>query len=218
MLRPGVRRPQIGALPTAQQKIISVAQKTGAGNIENEQGSTRVLYDTLPLDGNTIFNFFANPQASRNTLGTTLGSNVDSNQGLLGPGETLAIEYVSFQWVRLSAASPNASVTGYGPVSSNPVADVNLGFYNGNFQILLANQVILKPLGNSVFQPEFNYTITGAFNAEVFKMMTKAAVMPNLQLAVQVTVPTYATQAATFNYLRCTIQGVGSILNLRETV
>ena len=213
-----MNRGMIGNLPNAQQKLIQVANNTGAGNIANEQGSTRALYDTIILDGNPNFNFFANPSIARNALGPILGSNVDNNQGLLGPGESMAIEYIMFEWLQLSAANPNASVVNLNTVSPNPTADVAAGFYSGNFQILLANQLIVKPVSNIVFKPEFNYTITGAFDAEIFKMMTKAAIMPNLQLTVNVQVPTYASQAATFNYLRCTIMGVGSILNLRQTV
>lgn len=211
-------RGMIGQLPTAQQKLIEVANSTGAGNIKNEQGSTRVLYDTIILDGSRNFNFFENPQIARNTLGPILGSNVDSNQGLLGPGESMVIEYIMFEWLQLSDATSNAKVVKLDTVSSNGAADVAQGFYSGVFSVLLANQLIVKPVSNVVFKPEFNYTITGAFNAEIFKMMTKPAIMPNLQLTVNVQVPLYVSQAATFNYLRCTIMGVGSILNLRQTV
>jgi len=213
-----MKRMQIGALPTAQQKIISVGQKAGVNNLQNQQGSTRVLYDTISLDGKTTFEFFKNPQIAVNQLGSVLGSNVDSTQGLLGPGEALAIEFISFQWIRLTAASAAASVTQWDQVSGNGVADVSKGFYAGDFAIMIANQQVVKPVSNAVFFPPFNYTITGAFDSACFKMMTKAVVLPNLQLSIQVTVPTYATQAATFNFLRCTIQGVGSLLNLNETV
>lgn len=213
-----MKRMQIGNLPTAQQKLISVADKEGVSNLKNQQGATRVLYDTISLDGRTTFEFFKNTQTAVNALGVNLGSNVDSNQGLLGPGEGLVIEYISFQWLQLSAATTSASVVKFGAVSSNGSADVNRGFYTGNFGIMVANQQILKPVSNSVFVPEFNYTITGAFDAEIYKLMTKTTILPNLQMQINVTVPAYATQVATFNYLRCTIQGVGSILNLQSTL
>jgi hypothetical protein len=43
---------------TPQQKIVGVNNKFGNTNIKNQQGTTRVLYDSLPLDGRTNFRFF----------------------------------------------------------------------------------------------------------------------------------------------------------------
>jgi len=213
-----MKRMQIGQLPTAQEKIISVGKKAGVSNLANQQGSTRVLYDTISLDGRTTFEFFKNPQAAVNSLGSVLGSNIDSSQGLLGPGEALAIEFISFQFMKLTAASSSASVTKFDTIQNNGTADISAGFYAGDFSVMVANQQIVKPVSCAVFKPEFNYTITGAFDSEIFKMMTKAVILPNLQLQINLQVPPYVSQAAGFAYIRCTIQGVGSLLNLNETL
>lgn len=211
-----IKRNGMPQLPTNQDKLIHVASKFGAGNIAEQQGTTRILYDTLPLDGTTALKFFKNPATAVNLLGSILGSNVDNNQGLLGPGEAMTINYVSFQLLQLSAATAAASVVKCTSMSGAVNADLNKGFYAGNFSFLLANQVIMKPVATSCFLPQFNSTITGAFDAEIFKLMTAATIMPNLQFEIDLNLPTYATQA--LYYIRCTIQGVGSILNLRQTV
>ena len=36
---------------TPQDKIVGVNNKFGNTNIKNQQGTTRVIYDSLPLDG-----------------------------------------------------------------------------------------------------------------------------------------------------------------------
>ena len=50
----------IQSLVTPQQKMVAVNKKFGNTNIKNQQGTTRVIYDSLPLDGRTNFRFFEN--------------------------------------------------------------------------------------------------------------------------------------------------------------
>ena len=58
---------------TPQNKIVGVNNKFGNTNIKNQQGTTRVLFDTLPLDGSTELRFFENA-ASRQYPFTNIGS------------------------------------------------------------------------------------------------------------------------------------------------
>ena len=45
---------------TPQQKMVAVNNKFGNNNIASQQGTTRVLFDSIPLDGRTTFRFFEN--------------------------------------------------------------------------------------------------------------------------------------------------------------
>jgi hypothetical protein len=45
---------------TPQNKIVGVNNKFGNTNIKNQQGTTRVIFDSLPLDGSTELRFFEN--------------------------------------------------------------------------------------------------------------------------------------------------------------
>ena len=45
---------------TPQQKMVAVNNRFGNTNIAQQQGTTRVIYDSLPLDGRTNFRFFEN--------------------------------------------------------------------------------------------------------------------------------------------------------------
>ena len=43
---------------TPQDKIVGINNRFGNTGIKNQQGSTVVLYDSLPLDGRNEFRFF----------------------------------------------------------------------------------------------------------------------------------------------------------------
>ena len=45
---------------TPQQKIVSVNNRFGNTNVKNQQGTTRVLFDSIALNGQTEFRFFEN--------------------------------------------------------------------------------------------------------------------------------------------------------------
>jgi len=58
---------------TPQDKIVSVNNKFGNTNIKGQQGTTRVLFDSLPLDGSTELRFFEN-SSSRQYPFTNIGA------------------------------------------------------------------------------------------------------------------------------------------------
>jgi hypothetical protein len=72
---------------TPQQKMVAVNNKFGNSNIKNQQGTTRVIYDSLPLDGRTTFRFFEN--ANNRTFPLT---NIGSEGNRLEVGSTFTIE------------------------------------------------------------------------------------------------------------------------------
>ena len=72
---------------TPQQKTIGVNDKFGNTGIRKQQGTTRIIYDTLPLDGTRVFEFFKNSQSRPFPY-----SNTGSDGNKLGVGNTLVIE------------------------------------------------------------------------------------------------------------------------------
>ena len=86
---------------TPQSKAVNVNNKFGNTNIKNQQGTTRVLFDTLPLDGRTEFRFFEN--SNTRTLPYT---NLTADGNRLQVGETFVIQKIYFQILNINADLP----------------------------------------------------------------------------------------------------------------
>jgi hypothetical protein len=213
-----MKRPQgrnirpAGPALTPQGKLIGIGQKLGV-DLDDQQGSTRVLWDSLPLDGQQTLNFFENPAAAINTLGSTIGSNVDGQNGLLSIGEGLVIEYISFQVVVFDPVTK--TVTAFDTVQAAGPVGFKTGFFAGTTAILIENQQVLKPMSNAVFNPSFNATPLGTAAPSIFRFMTNLTIVELLKFKVQVAVPPYTAAANTF--LRCTIQGRGAVYSAQTT-
>jgi hypothetical protein len=74
--------------------MVGVNNKFGNTGIKSQQGTSRLIYDTLPVGTNTTFRFFED-SASRNFPFTNTGS--DGNK--LGVGDTMVIESVQFSYI-----------------------------------------------------------------------------------------------------------------------
>jgi hypothetical protein len=122
---------------TAQSKIINVGNNLGLTGLKNQQGTTVIKYDTLPIDGRTQYNFF---QESNNRPFPL--SNTGTDGGKLGVGESLTIQRISF-------AVKDA--TGF-----RPLAGTDVGLIDGELTIVVANSNILLRLPILQFLPEYN--------------------------------------------------------------
>jgi len=216
--RPGLP-PGFGMKPTPQQKIIRVNDQAGNRGIQNQQGSTRILFDTIklnPVAPQREFQFFKTP----NQNGTVWGTNVDATNGLLGPGEAMALEYMSFCVITVETAT--GEIGDIQPVAS--LAAVNtfeFGFYTGTFEIDISNNKVMKPTALQNFLSDFNPSVIGpGLFKEVMELRTDLVVMPALPVIITVRVPVWSlTVAPGYEYyLRCTITGAGSLLNLKLNV
>lgn len=203
----------------AANKIVNTAAKVGIKDITRNQGTTRVLYDSQEVvAGQREYIFFVNPSSA--AFAKPFLNNLDKNQGLLGPGETLAVEHMSF--TILQAQITGSSVTAVDefelPLNAANVTIQN-NFYAGTFETLIGNNVVMKPISTSVFHPNFNPSPVTQAVVGTFQFKTDLIVLPNLTFAVRLVLPAAITPGTDVTeFIRCTIYGKGTILNLNTTV
>jgi hypothetical protein len=188
---------------TPQQKIVAVNQKFGNTGIKDQQGTTRLIYDTLPLGaaGAKTLRFFED-SASRQFPFSNTGS--DGNK--LGVGNTMVIQSISFQL--LTYDTVNLRFDAIALPTTVPAIQAGLI----NFEI--ANNRVIKNLSLYELTNAFDKNI-GATNDSTIELETSIVIPPLLNFVCQVQIPTFTPAANT--YLRCIINGTGGIIAPRTT-
>lgn len=182
---------------TQAAKIAAVNDALGNTAVAQQQGSTRVIYDSLPLDATAFqLNFFENVQ-------TRIFPRTNLNQNRLNPGESMAITRMYF-YVMTMAAAP--TVTLVAPLSA---AAATQGLYASNFSVNIAQQEVIKKMPLTSMQSQFNKS-SKFLNNDVIEFDNYIIIPPQLEFTVQVNLPTYAAVAN--NFLVCVIEGLGSLL------
>ena len=173
---------------TAQAKTVAVARSMGLNNVQNQQGTSRMLYDTLPLDGTNNFQFFQNVQ-SRQYPFTNL------NQNKLQEGETMTIQRMYFSVVTFD------DVTGQ-PVDLLTFEEATLPeFYLSDWSVFFDTIQTIKDTSLSSQCSKFNKFASYA-NNEVVTMDNNIVLPTNIQWRVALRTPTYTPVAD--SYIRCT--------------
>jgi hypothetical protein len=188
-----------------QRKTVSVNDKFGNTGIKNQQGSTVIKYDTLPLDGRTEYRFFEGA-AQRNFPLSNTGS--DGNK--LGVGNSMVVERVYLSLVTFDIAN-RESITGIQPLL--------IGTTNGNilaaqFTFAIANTAVIKDIPVLSWVPQFNKMAENAVNTN-FEFDTQVVIPPLLDYIASLRLPVGVTTANTS--LRLTIEGAGAIISPRAT-
>jgi hypothetical protein len=124
---------------TPQQKAVAVNNRFGNTNIKGQQGTTRVIYDSLLLDGSTELRFFENA-ASRQYPFTNIGS--EGNR--LTVGETFVIQKIYFGLINVD--EDTGAFVDFQSIPAN-----GAGYETGEWSFLLANSQVIKQLPFSVF-------------------------------------------------------------------
>lgn len=191
---------------TPQQKLVAVNNKFGNTGVKNQQGTTRILYDTLVAStGQRNFRFFED--SSSRTFPLT---NTGSEGNKLGVGDTMVIAQLLFTVVTVDPETgiwnPEANLT-----QTQDIA--NLAYVN----VEIANNQVIKKLTLSESEAQFNKdtaTISNTIDLE-----TSIVIPPLLPFVVELQlagnlplVPPFLTQ-----YVRCQIIGVGGIIAPRTT-
>jgi len=187
---------------TPQRKIIGIADKFNNPGIKNQQGTTRVIYDTLPMDGRTDFRFFEESN-NRNFPLTNMGS--DGNK--LPVGNALAIERMYLSVVTIVGGN----VTVISPLFNG----AHPNFEVGELNILIANSQVLKQIAVLSQKPTFNKN-AGHNEYNNFEFDTQLVLQPLLEFVFHMRVNTNVAIANTF--LRLTVEGVGAIIAPRATM
>jgi hypothetical protein len=187
---------------TPQRKIIQTADKFGNTGIKNQQGTTRVLYDSLPLDGRTEYRFFEG-SSQRNFPYSNTGS--DGNK--LGVGNALVVERAYISIVTVSEAGVFETI-------SQIKLGINANILLSEFSFSIANSEVIKNVPVLSWLPEFNKQSENSLNTN-FEFDTQVVIQPLLEFIATLRLPAGVTTANAF--LRLTIEGTGAIIAPRTT-
>lgn len=196
---------------TPQKKIIGVNNKFGNTGIKKQQGTTRAIYDSLPIDGRTEYRFFeeANTRAFPFT-------NMSSDGNKLGVGSAMVVERAFFSVIVTDGLDPFGitqiySIEEYAAVLGPTAHAIQVG----EFSIEIANSQVLKQLSVLSFDSLFNKS--AEFNGNVnFEFDTQIVISPLLEFVMKLRAYNHASVENTF--LRLTVEGTGAIISPRTTM
>jgi hypothetical protein len=195
-----------GSGTTPQEKMVGVNNKFGNTGIKSQQGTSRLIYDTLPVGTNTTFRFFED-SASRNFPFTNTGS--DGNK--LGVGDTMVIESVQFSYIDVTTATGVI-------LESQSLFSLGDLYALGIFDFEIANNKVIKKLTLTEGLAEYSKSTNATSTTEI-ELETQIVLPPllpyilNLQLPLAITAPGVGVT----RYLRATIIGTGGIIAPRTT-
>ena len=188
---------------TPNQKIAGVNNKFGNRGIKKQQGTTRIIYDTLTLTTLAdTFRFFDGVNTR-----TFPDTNVGQSGTGLQVGESLAVDRMYLTVLLENALSPFNLISATS-ISTRP--DIGIG----DVSIKIANTVVLKPIPLTSFDANFNKSAK-FLPASNFEFDTTIIFPPLLEFIVEVR--TTIALGTLNSSLRLTIEGVGSILAPRAT-
>lgn len=193
---------------TPQKKIIGTNSKFGNQGIKNQQGSTVILYDTLPWDGRTEFRFFEG-SAQRNFPLSNTGS--QGNQ--LSVGYSMTVERV---YLSVVVTDADGVIQDIQPVSLNvgPLMPIQIAL--GELGFSVANSDVIKKVPVLSWLPEFNKNAENALNTS-FDFDTQVVIPPLMEFVAGLRVPQYVVAVGQNLALRLTIEGAGAIIAPRAT-
>ena len=187
---------------TPQQKLINTNNRFGNTGIKQQQGSSVILYDTLPLVG-TELRFFEGAQSRNFPL-----TNCSDIGNRLNVGESLAIEYVYLQLVTVDPDSGNiATLT---PLSNA----TDPGILASEFKITIANTEVLKKVPVLSWIPDNNPMADNTL-CSTWETSTQIIIPPLLEFICSVRFGDYIPAENTA--LRLTIGGTGAIIAPQRT-
>jgi hypothetical protein len=190
---------------TPQQKMVAVNNRFGNTNIAQQQGSTRVLYDSEVLvTGKTEYRFFENA-GTKNYPFTNIGS--EGNR--LNVGETFTVQKIYFAY---AVTDPDT-----GAITSL-VPGLGVGsVWKGEFNLQIANSQVIKQLPMSMFAfTQINPTSVS--NQDLaFETFTDIVIPPLLEYVVSCrTVPTDTVPTNGFRIF-CFLEGTAGIIAPQTT-
>jgi len=188
--------PTVGRV-TPQSKGLHVAQEMGNRNIAKQQGTSRIIYDTLPVNGATEYRFF------EGTAGRTFPfTNLDANSGKLNVGEIMVLETAQLTIITVDAVTGN--ITALADISTVPA------FLGGEISFMIGESQVLKRLALQNFSGDFNKDGQTA-TANVYRFDNYISIQSLLEFVGRVRPFNAVTIANT--YVRLTLEGVGSLFS-----
>lgn len=210
-----------GAIPPTRnaQKIMNVAQKMGSKGVNNQQATTRVIYDSVKLGittTSTVITFFKDAKKRSYPL-----TNLQENK--LQRGEFLAIDRMYLSILK--------TVTG---VPENVVEIMPLGafaefmrLYRSDLDFKLDQTTVLSAMSMQSSQSFFNKNSQLSINDTVRAMaygndvrqMDSDLIIPELlTFQADLTIPIISALPAGFDfYLSLTFEGLGTLFSPKGT-
>jgi hypothetical protein len=195
---------------TPQEKIVAVNKRFGNTGIQSQQGTSRIIYDSLPVlnNGQTTFRFYED-SSSRAFPFTNTGS--DGNK--LGVGDTMVLGSVLFYAVQ------RATATG---IFSNTQSNLlQLGTDLAYFNFEIANNQVIKKVTLSEARRQYNNS-TAPINTNL-ELETEIVIPPLLPYVLELRTPQSlytilgAPAAGHAWFVFAQIIGVGGIIAPRTT-
>jgi len=188
---------------TPQQKMVAVNNKFGNTNIASQQGTTRVLFDSIEFLGQQEFRFFENTSSKQFPL-----TNIGAEGNRLNVGETFVIEKIYFGVSVLDADTGNLQEFS----DPNSLSPFDL---KGEFSFQIANNQVIKQLPLDMFSAS-DLNSTAVNNRDIaFDTFTDIVIPPLLEYILSVRL---AYSSATANtYLVCFLEGSAGILAPQTT-
>jgi hypothetical protein len=225
------------------RRISMVGKETYNKGLGKQQGTTRTIYDTIPLTGSpNQFNFFEN-LANKGFPWTNL------NRNSFTDAEAMNIQRAYLSFIETSndtdytiLAATTVQIYGISERAALNAAPGTQSQYAkfgmAQASIFVSGQQILKNFSFLSADPRFNYQnngiaagISGYTTAsssvtsyrtgrEVYDFASPAVIPPNREFIVSVQVPPYSDPSATGTnvYLRLTLEGFGAIPSVEGTL
>jgi hypothetical protein len=191
---------------TPQQKIVAVNNKFGNTNIKNQQGTTRVLFDSLPIAGQTSYRFFETASSRQYPL-----TNIGAEGNRLNVGETFVVQKIYFGLIVLDPDTGD-----YLSFQPLPMLAPN-SFFKGEFSFQIANSIVLKQLPIEMFQDN-TLNPTSNNNLDVaFGTFTDIVIPPLLEYVLTVRTAQAGIDPTNSIRLACFIEGTAGILAPQTT-
>lgn len=194
---------QIVGSVTPQQKMVAVNNRFGNTNIADQQGTTRVLFDSLPLNGATELRFFDNVN-SRNYPFTNVGA--EGNR--LNVGDTFVVQKVYFAIAQLDPDT--------GEIQDILTFDENGWdyFMKGEWSFQIANSQVIKQIPTEIFFTPLNPTNINQQDG-AFSTFTDIVIPPLLEYVLTYRIAPYVLNND--QRLFCFLEGSAGIIAPQTT-
>lgn len=187
-----------------QNKMMSVNNRLGNDFVKNMQGTTKMIWDTLELNGQRKYTFFTETQTRAFPF-----TNVKNDS--LPVGESLAVQRISLSVITLDDPDDFAAgleIESLEDFNNTTLASLQLG----TLSLDIANDVVMKPISVQHFLPAYNKN-SGSDVGTVFEFNTDLIIPPQLDFSFEFHVPPHATIDDKKQYIRLIVEGVGSQFN-----
>jgi len=202
---PSMKPAQVMPSTRGLTKLVTTSDRFGNPGIAKQQIVTRELWDYIPLDGRTSFDFFT--EVRNKTFPLT---NLQENK--LQPGETMILKRY---WLTVLATKEVEFGTNYEwqPVTTT-FSNLNLTLFNW----FNDNVRVVKDKGTLANSPEFNKS---GFNqlSNVYTLDSEISIQTEIQFYANIKTVLYnpLPSPGTSYYLGLHVEGIGTILNPKAT-